>query len=289
MVKSSIFLVFNFKKLQTKVNTLYLKKYIKKGLKKFMKNILFAMLAFPFLVMAQPYSPNLQTNQPFNTPSRGASSNCGSMINTISNCGFETGDLTGWTVTDLTTPFFPVQVVTGGADIGFGFFVTAPTEGSFAAVNGFDGDGPGQIEIAQDIVMPGTAENLTFDYRGAWDLASFGAAIDRTFEVQIQPSGGGAALQSTLILTAPIGDITLDTGDIQGSVNVSSYAGQSVRIAFVWNIPEVNTGPAFMQLDNVAITGPPPRIPTLSFYGLLLAAILLLFVGTRIIYRRSHN
>ena len=250
------------------------------------KKILLAIAMMPTLLMAQPYSLDLKTNQPFNQPQGVPSSNCGSQINTISNCGFETGDYTNWILTDLTTPFNPLSVVNGGQSLGFGFFTTAPTEGTFAAFNGFDGDGPGAIEVAQDVTLPATAEQLSFDYRGAWDM-SFGATIDRTFEVQIQPSGGGTPMQtSTILTTAPVGSIVVDTGDMSGLVNVAPFAGQSVRVAFVWNVPETNTGPGQFQLDNVAIVGPPPRIPTLSFYGLLIAIMVLMAFGVNRLYRR---
>ena len=38
-----------------------------------------------------------------------------------------------------------------------------------------------------------------------------------------------------------------------GIVDLSGYAGQNVRIKFVWNIPEPGTGFAFFQLDNIRL------------------------------------
>jgi len=252
-----------------------------------MKKIFILLTLIPIMLIAQPYAPNFQTGQPFNQPHRGGSNDCGSPINPIVNCGFESGDFTGWITKDMAAPFVPIQVVNGGQSIGYSFFTTAPTEGVFAALNGFDGGGPDTIEYAQDVTMPATAESLTFDYRGAWDM-SFGATVDRTFEVQIQPSGGGAALQTTSIFdTSPVGSTVLDTGELTGSVNVTSFAGQSVRIAFIWNIPETNTGPGQFQLDNVAIVGPPPMIPSLSFYALLLTIVLLMVIGNNHLKKKS--
>ncbi len=40
----------------------------------------------------------------------------------------------------------------------------------FAALHGFDGDGPGTIKIFQDIVLPPGTTTLQFDYRGAWEV-----------------------------------------------------------------------------------------------------------------------
>ena len=132
---------------------------------------------------------------------------CDNFYNPLVNCGFETGDFSGWTVTDLTTPFIPAQVVPAGLSIGFGFFLTAPTQGSMLAINGFDGDGPGTIEYFQDVFMPAGAAELSFDYQAAWDLVNFcgGCTGSRLFTVEIQPAGGGAAIISSVILTADPG------------------------------------------------------------------------------------
>jgi len=234
-----------------------------------MRNIVFKIILLsvllPSISFSQPYSSNITTNNDFDAPRHAGSLECGSEVNPFTNCGFESGDFTGWVTSDLNAPFVPLQIVAGGLDPGFGFFITAPSEGTNAAYSGFDGDGPGRIEIAQDILVPSTADDLTFDYRGAWELTTFGATIDRNFDVEIQPSGGGAALQTTTILTAPAGNTTLDTGSLSGSIDMSAYANQSVRVAFVLNVPENGTGPAALQLDNIAIQGTLNVDPVASF------------------------
>ena len=50
-----------------------------------------------------------------------------------------------------------------------------------------------------------------------------------------------------------------------GIVDLSGFAGQTVRIKFVWSIPEPGTGFGFFQLDNVRINAAPnPNAPTVS-------------------------
>ncbi len=254
----------------------------------FLKKLAYTLVLLPVLVSAQQYqlNPDFDANT-VNAPA-GGGGNCGSPINPFVNCGFETGDFTGWNTVDLTTPFFPWLVDAAGIDPGFMFFISAPTEGVFAAYNGFDGDGPGTIEITQDITVPATGERLIFDYRGAWDT-SFGATVDRTFEVQIQPSGGGVPLQTTLIETAMPNTTVTDTGANTATVDLSGFSGQSIRVAMVWNIPENFTGPGFFQLDNVAVFGPPPPIPTLSRAGLVAAVITLALAGFLVLRRRADN
>jgi hypothetical protein len=242
------------------------------------KKSLFLLLAATGL-NAQPYQSEFFAGTG-NAPAGG-----GGSCNLLTNCSFETGDTTGWTITDLTTPFLPMQVVPDGADIGFGFFLSEATDGAFSLVNGFDGGGPGTIELAQDITLPSDISGISFDYRAAWDLQTFGATQDRTLTVEIQPSGGGGALQSDLILTAPVGNITNDTGPLSATVGVSAFAGQNVRLALIWNIPEFNTGPAFFQVDNFQGTFPPPRVPTLGIMGLALLGGLM--IALTVLFRRK--
>lgn len=201
---------------------------------------------------AHPYTdPGRSSPPPQVTRS---SHDCNAPSNVIANCGFETGDLTGWVSTDLTFPLYPIGASATGFDPTYGFFLVAPTEGGFAATNGFDGNGPGTIELAQDVTLPPDVSMLEFDYRLAWDYSQgIPATQDRVFSVQIQPTGGGAPLLNADIFTAPVSTpINLDTGNLSGTVDLSGFAGQSVRINFVWWVPEDYSGPAFFQLDNVA-------------------------------------
>jgi hypothetical protein len=171
----------------------------------------------------------------------------------ISNGGFETGDFSNWIIQDLFNPFFPLLVEEAGVNVWTGFFSSSPTEGEYAAIHGFDGDGPGSILIEQNVTVPANALSLEFDYRAAWDLLSFGAALNRYFVVNIKPAGGGMPLQSDTILVAPAGSLVNDTGNRVGSVDISNYANSNIRIGFEWVITESFTGPAFFQIDNIFI------------------------------------
>ena len=177
---------------------------------------------------------------------------------TCDNCGFETGDFTSWDTRDIDAPFDPlrVEVTGGGGGLGL-FFTVAPTEGTRAAYTGFDGAGPGTIEVGQDIdIHPSVpSATLTFDYRVGWDL-TFGAMLPRTFEVQVEPAGGGTPLQNDVIVTANPSETVADTGNLIGTVDLTDYIGETVYVRFVWDVPEANTGPAVFQLDNIAVVTP---------------------------------
>lgn len=193
---------------------------------------------------------------------------------TITNGSFETGDFTGWTTSAVDfNSVFPISVQPAGFDPNFGFVTATPTDGNFVAASPFDGSGPETITIAQDIgVLDASSGNLTFTYRGAWDLVDFGASINRQFNVVVEPAGGGAPLATFNILTANVGENILDTGAQTASIDLSAFLGSNVRISFEMTVPENLTGPAYMQIDSVALGAVPEASSALfgaSALGLL--------------------
>ncbi len=192
-----------------------------------------------------------------------AAQNCATIPNNpFINCGFETGDFTGWVTQDLSEPFFPLMVGGVGLTPGYGLFTSAPTQGVFAALHGSDGNGPGTIRIAQDVFLPQGANTLVFDFRVGWDLLGYGATQERVFDINIEPNGGGTALQTIFIGSMEPGSQALPdlAGNQVGIVDVSAFAGNNVRISFDAFVPEYFTGPAFAQLDNVYVTLSPGTI-----------------------------
>jgi PKD repeat protein len=201
-----------------------------------------------------------------------SSLDCTGTENGIINGSFETGDFSGWIVSDLADPYWPLSVVGSGVRTWPPFFTTVPTDGALVALTGFDGcpggSAPGptknvsipspseNISLAQDVSITPCTALLMFDYRAAWDLIPFGSALDRHFRVEVQPVGGGTTLQSWTILTAQAGTNVNDTGNKAGSVDLSAYVNQDVRIVFAWDIPECYTGPGQFQLDNVRLSSP---------------------------------
>ncbi len=188
----------------------------------------------------------------------------------INNGSFETGDFAGWVTQDLNAPFFPLSVNAGGTvdTFGWGWFNT-PTDGRFDALTGWDGDGvggPNPIFVAQDTLINGSV--LEFDYRAAWDT-TFGATVNREFNVEIEPAGGGAALAAFNILIAPPNTTQPDTGPLSAAIDLSAFVGQNVRVSFEWTVPESNTGPAQATLDNIRLTPAPASLALLGLGGLL--------------------
>lgn len=201
----------------------------------------------------------------------------------VVNGSFETGDFTNWVVTDNQTPFEPFMVLPSGSQTAFSNFATGPhsvipSDGMFAANNGFDGDA-GTISIAQDIGTIAFGDVLNFDYRAAWDLMNFSTPTDsdRTFDILLEPAGGGPTIVPISLLTAMIGTDTFggtnsDTGPLSAALNLTFFTGLSLRINFVWTIPDNFSGPANAQLDNVEFTNllvPEPSSTTVCLLGLV--------------------
>lgn len=214
-----------------------------------------------------------------------------SPLDPIVNGSFETGDLTGWSVKELTAasnPSLPISVRGGGVEypaptfIAFpytlDYFTSAPTHGRWAALHDFNGNDPtttdfiNRRELYQDITLPPGTTTLEFDYRAAWELFRFGSTQDRTFDVELEPAGGGATLFNQRILTAFNGGFEEDTDNPSGGsgeyppglVDLSAFSGQSVRLKFVWNIPEPGTGFGFFQLDKIRLNATPNAAPVVT-------------------------
>jgi hypothetical protein len=174
----------------------------------------------------------------------------------FTNGSFETGDFTGWIAEDMVDPFEPLTVTTGGFNNGLIAFTAEPTDGASQAITGFDGDGPGTISLAQDVGIPASASTLQFDWGAAWDTLNFGGStLDRVFSVVIEEQGGGEALATLEVVRAEADTVVDDTGVTTAVADLSAFAGQTVRVRFLWDVPESFTGPAVCQLDNVRLVG----------------------------------
>ncbi len=170
--------------------------------------------------------------------------------NLIVNGGFETGNFTGWTVNTPVSPLVPWTV--SQAETTGPFVPTSPPEGLYDAWNGFDGGGPMEYTMYQDVAIPAdTADTLTWQDRAQW----YDNGQPRTLEVQVRDPVTNAGL-GTVYSFSTTGS-SGDTGWQSHSVNLSSYAGSNVRIYFVEDIPENFTGPGQIEFDAISLTASP--------------------------------
>lgn len=171
--------------------------------------------------------------------------------NCIDNASFESGELDGWTATEMPGPFVPLEVARGGESPGFGMFATEPTSGDFVFRTGFDGDGPGRVTLSQDLFVTSNSRFISFNYRAGWAIMNPAAVEARTFEVVIREPGSGAVLRRETLLTAPAQTTNLDTGSQVATIDLSDFTAQTVGFSFEWFVPESNMGPGHFQLDNI--------------------------------------
>ncbi len=187
----------------------------------------------------------------------------------LENGSFETGDFSGWTVTTTGQPFRPWQVTRGGFGGGFGLSPTQPQDGSFVAWNGFDGAGPLQFTMSQDLSIPEDAARALLSWRDRvqWSFILGGFATQpRIYEVELRDPTTNALLETLFSFstgtqaTNPTGD----TGWQTRQADLSAYAGSRIRLVFREQIPEFFTGPAQIEFDAIRLElggeeGPAPR------------------------------
>ncbi len=175
----------------------------------------------------------------------------------ITNGGFESGDFTGWTVVDSPMPYIPMQVSSGFGNPGSGFFTHMPTEGTFGLAMGFESlAAPVTMTMSQDVTVDASRSNLRFRYRAAWDMFNFGGStMDREGYVRVYDVTGMTQLFERRFVLATAQSVNFDTGDRDRNMDLSPFAGQTVQVSFEWELPEANTGPGFLQLDNIRMEG----------------------------------
>jgi len=82
----------------------------------------------------------------------------------LTNGGFESGTFSGWTTTQLTSPYTPWVIATS-SDTG-GMSLATPQEGTYDAMNGFDGNGPGHFTLSQTVSIP--TGSTVLSWRACW-------------------------------------------------------------------------------------------------------------------------
>lgn len=174
----------------------------------------------------------------------------------LTNGGFETGTFSGWTTTTLTNPLTPWTVATV-ADSGY-FVAASPQEGTYDALNGFDGDGPGGFTLSQTVSIP--AGETVLSWKDRIQYAMNQAAAARLLEVKILDPGTDAVLATVYTFTTGPGDGTCcsippghDAGWQAHLVDLSAFGGQTVKLVFDETIPGNFTGPGQIEFDAISV------------------------------------
>ncbi len=189
----------------------------------------------------------------------------------VANGSFEAGNFSGWTTVTTGSPFIDWTVSGAGAGAGFDMAPTAPQDGSLDAWNGFDGDGPMQLLMYQDITLPSGSVSVSWKDRVQWNFALTGTATQpRTYEVEVVDPASGTTLATLTSFSTGIAHIIGDSGWQTHSANLSAFAGQTVRLRFREDIPESFTGPGQIEFDGVSISD--PNADLADYYSFTLGA-----------------
>jgi hypothetical protein len=187
----------------------------------------------------------------------------------IINGSFETGNFSGWNVSTVSTggtgtPYEPWTVSPPGAG-GFGEYQilpTSPQHGTYDAWNSFDGGGPMEFRMYQDISIPsGVSLNLSWRDRAQWNYCC-GQTQPRTYNVQLRDPSTNAVLTTLYSFSTNTDPFYHDTGWLTHAHDLSPFAGQTVRIFFLEIIPEAFTGPGQIEFDSVSSSNGPLSTPT---------------------------
>src|SRR5438132_1575464 len=185
------------------------------------------------------------------------------------NGSFESGDFSSWNVSTASTggagtPFVPWTVSRAGAGgyFGYGIVTTSPQDGLYDAWNGFDGAGPMEYRMYQDVTIPSGTSHITWKDRAQWNFCC-GATMARTYSVQLRDPNTNSVLTTLYTFSTGTTAGYHETGWLTHGSDLSAYAGQKVRLYFLEVIPETFTGPGQIEFDDITLgSGPVPPSPT---------------------------
>ncbi|MBK8147175.1 MAG: carboxypeptidase regulatory-like domain-containing protein [Acidobacteria bacterium] len=200
----------------------------------------------------------------------------------IVNGGFETGNFTGWTATTTGSGWYPWQVTaTGGGDTTGGITTSSPLFGTRSAWTGFCCNPTNNPEyIQQQVVLPAAqTASVQWSDKIQSNLTSFcsvPACGSNVWRVQVLNTSN-VVLQTLYTFTAN-GGANYNSGWVTHTVDLSAYAGQTIRIRFggTYNstIGGLTNGPGRAEVDGVSVQSPSivPTAATVSIGGRITTA-----------------
>ncbi len=174
----------------------------------------------------------------------------------IVNGGFEAG-MVGWTTVETGSPLVPWTPAGAGDGMGFDMSPTQPRDGAALLWHGFDGCGPMEFVLYQDIPpLSGQAPaTLTWQERVQWNylLAPGAQTLPRVYAVELRDPANDAVLRVLHSADTGLDPVRGDTGWVLRSADVSDFLGRAIRIVFVQSIPDCFTGPGQYEVDAVSL------------------------------------
>ncbi len=184
-----------------------------------------------------PYPPNLSTNIPVNAD-LSWSAGLGEGVENVLNGGFESGSFNNW------NPSTNVVINNGSVSPPSGDGVTAPYDGNFSALA--DPTPPAASVLYQDILLPTNTGTITLSWVDR--IRNFAADFQTNQQFRVEIRNTNNTTLATVYSSQP-GDPLLNDW-VQRSANISSFAGQTIRLTFI-----VNASSNFLDvhLDDVSV------------------------------------
>ena len=193
--------------------------------------------------------------------------------NLIHNGGFETGDLTNWSIKGLgnsTCPSDPGDFVVSSSGGATGCIsVSGPHGGSFAAYNMYDGPNAMTYTLRQTFAVPNA---VTSAQLGLWYTIANSYDPRRSFGFNVFDADYTNIFSETIATGYLTEGWTNATADL--TALLASRGGQNLTLELNTNIAETWTGQAGMGLDDVSLNvavadAPEPSAMILLGTGLL--------------------
>jgi hypothetical protein len=185
----------------------------------------------------------------------------------IVNGGFETGDLSSWTLAGDNGGVGcdqGYQVYSGNYDgCGFSFECGGqnytPVEGNFGLSAAIDGDGPLTREARQLVNLPAVLNSATLSFTEQYyvDLMNYcSGCMTRMLDVNILDAAGTTVLANVHGHNFMAGSIYCQPWtphNLDVLTALAPYAGTSVMISYKITVPENFTGPAWYAVDDISL------------------------------------
>ncbi len=181
----------------------------------------------------------------------------------FTNGGFEAADFSGWVFGDTGGGLTPWTVCITACDW---FANSTPLEGTYDALNGFDGPLNYSAFLYQDIQIPAEGGTLSFFDRIQYDSLGIPSSLPRIYEVQLRDPVNNSILDVLLHQEIMLnGQSYTDLGWQPRGFDLNPYATQTIRVYISLLVPEDFTGPASIEFDDFFLIpnpGPPGPEPS---------------------------
>ncbi|HXV76629.1 MAG TPA: S8 family serine peptidase, partial [Candidatus Polarisedimenticolaceae bacterium] len=173
-----------------------------------------------------------------------------SLVSPVVNGGFESGDFTGWEAT-TNNLFTRGPWIVAGPGVG-SFENSQPIEGSFDALNAFEGQAGLRFDLFQSLAIPVGATRAELGYFDRIQWNDFGAPgeIERFYRATIEDDHGQRL--DTIVEREILFDGTgyTDLGWQRRSIDLAHHAGRTVRLHIREGIQQSLTGLAQIEFDD---------------------------------------